>query len=165
MLESHPRVRAYVKNHGLGFEVPYRMGAEARTYIPDFIALLDDGHGEHNPLHLIVEVKGFRGEDAKVKRETTETYWVRAVNRLGDYGRWAFVELKDVYAMRTDLEAALAEDFGRLIEPLATGGPRAAPTVQPGERQPMTTNAPSTVAADVVDCATVVGCATRGSRQ
>ena len=26
--EAHPRVRAYVKNHNLGFEVPYRYGSE-----------------------------------------------------------------------------------------------------------------------------------------
>ena len=121
VLESHPRLRAYVKNQGLGFEVPYRLGAEARTYIPDFIALIDDGHGADDLLHLIVEVKGYRGEDAKVKKETTETYWLPAVNRLRDYGRWAFVELKNVYAMRTDVDARLAEDLGKLIAPLVGG--------------------------------------------
>ena len=41
--ESHPRVRAYVKNHNLGLEVPYRYGSEMRKYIPDFIVLVDDG--------------------------------------------------------------------------------------------------------------------------
>jgi type III restriction enzyme len=44
--ESHERVRAYVKNHNLGFEVPYRSGSEARKYLPDFIVLVDDGHGK-----------------------------------------------------------------------------------------------------------------------
>ena len=121
VLESHPRVRAYVKNQGLGFEVPYRLGAEARTYIPDFIALIDDGRGADDLLHLIVEVKGCRGEDANVKKETTETYWLPAVNRLGEYGRWAFVELKDVYAMRKDVDARLAEDLGKVIAPLVGG--------------------------------------------
>jgi hypothetical protein len=32
--EAHPRVRAYVKNHNLGFEVPYRFGAQARCRKP-----------------------------------------------------------------------------------------------------------------------------------
>src|SRR4030042_1441372 len=32
--ESHPRVRAYVKNHNLGLEVPYRYGSEMRKYLP-----------------------------------------------------------------------------------------------------------------------------------
>ena len=63
--EGHPRVRAYVKNHSLGFEVPYRFGSEARQYRPDFIVLVDDGRGEDDPLHLVVEIKGYRGEDAK----------------------------------------------------------------------------------------------------
>ena len=47
--ESHPRVKAYVKNHNLGLEVPYRYGSETRKYLPDFIVLVDDGHGERRP--------------------------------------------------------------------------------------------------------------------
>ena len=43
MAESHPKVKAYVKNHNLGLEVPYRYGSETRKYIPDFIVLVDDG--------------------------------------------------------------------------------------------------------------------------
>ena len=34
--ESHPQVKAYVKNHNLGLEVPYRYGSETRKYFPDF---------------------------------------------------------------------------------------------------------------------------------
>ena len=49
VVESHPRIRAYVKNHNMGFEVPYRAGSDARTYIPDFIVLVDDGHGKDDP--------------------------------------------------------------------------------------------------------------------
>src|SRR6185312_5873451 len=41
--EAHPRVRAYVKNYNLGLEVPYRYGSVARTYLPDFVLLVDDG--------------------------------------------------------------------------------------------------------------------------
>ena len=47
--ESHPQVRAYVKNHNLGLEVPYRSGSETRTYLPDFIVLVDDGRGDDDP--------------------------------------------------------------------------------------------------------------------
>lgn len=86
--EAHPRVRAYVKNHGLGFEVPYRYGSESRRYRPDFIVHIDDGHGDDDLLHLVVEIKGFRGEDAKEKKSTMDTYWVPGVNNLGTYGRW-----------------------------------------------------------------------------
>ena len=106
-IEAHPNVHAYVKNQGLGFTVPYRFRDEARTYLPDFIVLADDGHGEDDLLHLVVEVKGRRLEDAKVKKETMETQWVPGVNRLREYGRWKFLELRDVYSMREDLDAAL----------------------------------------------------------
>ena len=55
----------------------------ARTYLPDFIVLVDDGHGDDDLLHLVVEIKGYRGEDAKEKKSTMETYWVPGVNNLG----------------------------------------------------------------------------------
>ena len=34
VLDAHPRVLAWVKNHNLGFEVPYRCGGEVRRYRP-----------------------------------------------------------------------------------------------------------------------------------
>ena len=95
--EAHPKVRAYIKNQGLGLEVPYQLGSRARSYVPDFIVLLDDGHGEDDPLNLIVEIKGYRREDAKDKKTAMETRWVPAVNRLGAFGRWAFAEFTDVF--------------------------------------------------------------------
>ena len=108
MAESHPQVRAYVKNQGLGFTVPYRDGSIARDYFPDFIVLVNDGHGEDDCLRLVVEVKGRRGENAKVKKETMENYWIPGVNRLGGYGRWAFVELRDVHSMEEGFDKAIS---------------------------------------------------------
>ena len=75
--ESHPNVVAYTKNHNLGFEVPYRYGSEVRKYLPDFIVLVDDGHGPNNLLHLVVEIKGYRREDAK-EREVHDGYLLGA---------------------------------------------------------------------------------------
>lgn len=103
--EAHPRVRAYVKNQGLGFEVPYRYGSEARKYLPDFIVLVDDGRGDEDLLHLVVEIKGWRGEDAKEKKATMDTFWVPGVNNLGGYGRWAFAELGEVFRIEADFAA------------------------------------------------------------
>ena len=97
-----------MKNHGLGLEVPYLLGGEPRTYIPDFIVLVDDGRGEDDPLHLIVEIKGYRGEDAKVKKATMETYWVPGVNALGTFGRWAFAEFTDVYEIESEFDALVS---------------------------------------------------------
>lgn len=113
--ESHPKVKAYVKNHSLGFEVPYRYGSEAKHYRPDFIVLVDDGRGAEDPLHLVVEIKGYRGEDAKDKKSTMDTYWIPGVNNLGQYGRWAFAEFTDVYDIELDFDNKIEPLFNKMI--------------------------------------------------
>lgn len=105
VVEKHPRVRAYVKNQNLGFEVPYLYGATPRRYLPDFIVQIDDGH--EDPLNLIVEVKGYRGEDAKEKANTMRAYWVPGVNNLGRFGRWEFVEFRSAHAMADEFDDLL----------------------------------------------------------
>jgi type III restriction enzyme len=105
--DSHERVLAWVKNHNLGFEVPYRAGGEARRYRPDFILRIDDGRGPEDPLNLVVEIKGFRNEDAKDKAETMRTYWVPGVNNLGTMGRWDFAEFTDKWTIQTEFEAVI----------------------------------------------------------
>ena len=104
--EGHPRVLSYVKNQNLGLEVPYLMGSTPRKYIPDFIVQIDDDKPE--PLNLIVEIKGYRGEDAKEKANTMRAYWVPGVNNLGKFGRWAFAEFTEVF----EIDA----EFAKLIE-------------------------------------------------
>jgi type III restriction enzyme len=108
VLERHPRVLAYVKNQGMQFEVPYRDGAIPRRYVPDFLVRLDDG--QDDPLTLILETKGYRGGDAQLKAETMRTLWVPGVNNIGGFGRWAFEEFRDVFAIE--------ESFGRLVDGL-----------------------------------------------
>lgn len=106
VLEDHPRVIAYAKNQGMGFEVPYVLGGAVRKYIPDFLVRLDIDNEE--PLNLVLEVKGYRGEDAIAKKETMETLWVPGVNQLGGFGRWHFAEFCDWAVMEADF-AALVE--------------------------------------------------------
>ena len=102
VIESHPQVRSYVKNDGLGFSIPYRYGSEVRDYRPDFIIHLDDGQGNSDLLNLIVEIKGYRREDAKEKRATSQNYWVPGVNQLKRYGRWDFLELNELYTLESE---------------------------------------------------------------
>jgi type III restriction enzyme len=116
VVEAHPKVRTYVKNQGLGFEVPYLYGSETRKYRPDFIVLVDDGRGPDDLLHLVVEIKGYRREDAKEKKATMEVYWVPGVNRLQTYGRWAFAELTEVYQIGADFKARVEGEFHKMIE-------------------------------------------------
>jgi len=108
-------VLTYTKNHLLGLEVPYRMGSHNRRYLPDFIVQVDDGHGADNPLHLIVEIKGYRGEDAKEKASTMQTYWIPGINHLGTHGRWAFYELTDVWEMQDDFAGKVQAAFEKML--------------------------------------------------
>jgi type III restriction enzyme len=117
--EAHPRVKAYVKNHNLGLEVPYQYGSTRRTYIPDFIVLVDDGQAD--PLHLIVEIKGYRREDAKEKKATMENYWVPGVNNLKHYGRWAFAEFGDVWGMEEDFAQKITTEFETMLGRVESG--------------------------------------------
>ncbi len=109
VVEDHPRVRAYVKNQGLGLEVPYVVGSQSHRYSPDFVVRIDDGRGEEDLLNLVVEIKGYRGEDAKEKKATMDAYWIPAVNHLGTHGRWAFLELKDVWEIGSDFDARVGK--------------------------------------------------------
>ena len=126
--EAHPRVLAYVKNHNLGFEVPYRYASETRKYRPDFIVKVDDGNGKgpDDLLNLVVEIKGYRGEDAKDKKLTMDTYWVPGVNNLKAYGRWAFVEFCDVYQMQQDFAKQVEAEFNKMIDKAAPAAAAAA---------------------------------------
>ncbi|WP_286766396.1 MULTISPECIES: BPTD_3080 family restriction endonuclease [Rhodopirellula] len=119
--EKHPAVRAYVKNHGLGLEVPYRYMGQAHKYRPDFIVQIDDGRGplaDGTPdlLNLVVEIKGYRGEHDREKANTMKTFWIPGVNNLGTYGRWAFAEFTDVFEMEADFEQKVAARFNVMID-------------------------------------------------
>jgi type III restriction enzyme len=120
--EAHPKVVSYVKNHNLGLEVPYRFGSETRKYLPDFVVLVDDGQGLDDLLHLVVEIKGYRREDAKEKKSTMDTYWVPGINHLGSYGRWAFAEFTEVYQIDADFRAKVESEFNKMID-AATAAP------------------------------------------
>lgn len=113
--DKHPRILSWVKNHNLGFEIPYTKGPEIRRYRPDFIVRLDDGSGWDDPLNLVVEVKGERDEDDKDKAAAMNTYWVPGVNNLGTYGRWAFAEFTDAYTIETELDALISGWLNEII--------------------------------------------------
>jgi type III restriction enzyme len=113
--EDHPKVHSYVKNQGLNFEVPYLHAGVSRRYLPDFIVRVDDGRGPDDLLNLIVEIKGYRGEEAKDKKSTMEVYWIPGVNNLKVHGRWAFCELTELFEVEADFKAKVAESFSQMI--------------------------------------------------
>lgn len=111
IIEQFPNVVAYVKNQSLGFEVPYRYGSKVRKYVPDFIVKLRDERFRDNELNLVVEIKGFRAEDAKEKKSTMEEFWVPGVNNSKKFGEWAFVEFQDVHKIEDELSSFLVDKY------------------------------------------------------
>ncbi len=96
-LEELPQVECYVKNHFLGFNIPYMIDGEEHQYQTDFIARVQTPTGE--TVNLIIEISGFsddRTGHKDAKRYYTENYWLPAANNLGKYGRWAFIEVTDI---------------------------------------------------------------------
>lgn len=106
-LEQHPGVIAYVKNAGLGLEVPYTYNGQRRSYLPDFIARVDTGGDA--PLNILIEVKGLRRDDVAEKSTAARDYWIPAVNNLGNYGHWAWAYCDDVPMFRSELDRVIRE--------------------------------------------------------
>jgi type III restriction enzyme len=100
-LEGMPEVHAYVKNQGLRFTIPYTFEAESRTYIPDFVVIVDDGHGNDDLLSLVVEVTGQARPDKVERVAVAREQWVPGVNALGRFGRWDFIEITDPWNAQT----------------------------------------------------------------
>jgi type III restriction enzyme len=94
-LEEMPEALRYVKNHNLGFVIPYTLDGQERQYLPDFIVHLNDGHGEDDPLQLILEVSGEAKEEKAAKVAAARNLWVPAIQNHGGFGRWEFLEIKD----------------------------------------------------------------------
>jgi type III restriction enzyme len=65
----------------------------------------------------VVEIKGYRREDAKEKKSTMEKYWVAGVNQLGSYGRWAFIELTQAFEIDSGFAEAVERAIDQLIQP------------------------------------------------
>ncbi|HVC98472.1 MAG TPA: DEAD/DEAH box helicase family protein [Pirellulales bacterium] len=81
-LDRNEVVGAWVKNDHLGFEIVYGFQGVVRKYRPDFLVRLCNG------TMLVLEVKGQDSLANQAKRQFLDE-WVRAVNGVGDFGRWA----------------------------------------------------------------------------
>ncbi|MCL2490065.1 MAG: hypothetical protein FWF36_04975, partial [Propionibacteriaceae bacterium] len=104
-------VTSYVKNDHLGFTIPYVHQGRSHNYVPDFLLRLIQHEGDV-PRTLIVEVSG--GQKAShspgpthIKAETARNSWCAAVNNLGAYGRWGYIELTNPDTFRDRLKEAV----------------------------------------------------------
>ena len=107
-LEEMDEVVSYVKNHNLGFTIPYTLNGEEHAYIPDFLVRLDNRRGPQDLFNLILEVSGEARKDKAAKAATARTFWVPAVNNHGGFGRWAFLEIADPWNAKSLIRGFLA---------------------------------------------------------
>jgi len=107
-LEDMKEVRTYVKNHNLGFTIPYTLNGEEKQYVPDFLIRVDDGNGDENLLNLIVEVTGEKRKEKIAKVSTAKTLWIPAVNNQGSFGRWAFLEITDPWNAQNSIRESIS---------------------------------------------------------
>jgi len=107
-LEDMDEVVRYVKNHNLGFTIPYTLNGVEHQYHPDFVVHVDDGHGPDDPLKLIIEVTGEKKKDKAAKVSTARNLWIPAINNHGAYGRWAFLEIADPWDAKNTIRSSLA---------------------------------------------------------
>jgi type III restriction enzyme len=108
-LEEMDEVKAYAKNQGIGFRIPYTSEGRAGNYFPDLIIKLDDGHGMEDLLNLVLEVSGQKKKEKEAKVRTAKTMWVPGVNNLGTFGRWDFLEIdgSNLHKTKQEIRAIL----------------------------------------------------------
>lgn len=82
-LDRNPKVKSWVKNDHLNFEILYLYNGAFRKYIPDFIVELVSG------TKVILEVKGQETERDRTKWHFLNE-WCQAVNTDGRFGHWAW---------------------------------------------------------------------------
>jgi len=104
-LEDMEEVVSYVKNHSLGFKIPYSFDGEERNYQPDFIVRLKNS--SDNILNLIIEVTGEKKKDKEVKVATAKDLWIPAVNNQGGFGKWEFIEVRDPWNVKNTIREFL----------------------------------------------------------
>lgn len=111
VLEGMDEVIRYVKNHNLGFFIPYTLDGRESNYIPDFVACVDTGNGPDALLNLIIEVTGEKKKDKVAKVATARTLWVPAVNNHSGFGRWDFLEISDPWDAENTIRGHLRKTY------------------------------------------------------
>ncbi len=101
-LDSNEQVKAFVKNEGLGFAIPYERDGGMHEYRPDFIIRLK------NDEHLILETKGFDPNEEIKKAAAVR--WIDAVNADGQHGKWHYEIAKKETEINNKIAAILRKE-------------------------------------------------------
>ena len=111
--EQMDEVVSYVKNHNLGFTIPYTdHNGTSRQYVPDFIVRIrkeKENDSNCDILHLIIETSGIATEDKKQKSSTVKNMWIPSVNNHGKFGEWAFLEIWDPWDIQNTIRKFMSE--------------------------------------------------------
>lgn len=101
VLDEHPAVQAWVKNHRLYLEIPYLYFGVSHRYRPDFVVRLTDG------THVLLEGKGEADEKDDAKA-TAARRWVAAVNTWGGLGVWRHYVCYDISVLSAEIDRGAA---------------------------------------------------------
>ena len=85
-LDSHKAVRAFVKNHGLNFAIPYFHDDQHREYVPDYVVRLN----VRDERYVIAELKGEDWKKTADVKAQAARRWCAAVNATGEFGTWDY---------------------------------------------------------------------------
>ena len=109
LLEENDDVFSYVKNNGLGFEIPYVHSGRSHRYVPDFLVRLEQPEDDPVRRTLIIEVSGGQKSPGptKAKAETARNQWCTAVNNDGGWGRWGYVEIDTMLNAEARIQEAI----------------------------------------------------------
>ena len=105
-IDTHKAVRAFAKNAGLGFAIPYLHNGQMHDYQPDFV-IRWEGDEER---YLILETKGY--DPLKDVKEAAAQRWCSAVKALGGLGHWSFAITDKIDRVRAILDAHSADMGG-----------------------------------------------------
>jgi type III restriction enzyme len=86
VLDTDPRVVAFVKNEHLGFAIPYLHNGQGHEYVPDFLVRVRGADGRERL--LILETKGY--DPRKEVKAQAAQRWVSAVNADRRHGEWEY---------------------------------------------------------------------------
>lgn len=103
LIDTHPRVEAFVKNAGLGFGIPYFNNGEPHEFIPDFVIRFKDREN----FHLILETKGY--DKLRDIKESAAKRWCAAVNHHGGFGTWEFKMVDGPAGVLPALKSSMSE--------------------------------------------------------
>jgi type III restriction enzyme len=60
-------------------------------------------------------VTGKKDDKKKMKIRTARDFWVPSVNNFGKYGKWAILEVQDIYETQNLIRAGIERGFDNLL--------------------------------------------------